>query len=373
MAGVRLSQVRKSFGATHVVKGVDLDIADGEFIVLVGGSGCGKSTLLRMVAGLEEPTSGEISIGGRSVNGVAPRDRDIAMVFQSYALYPHMTTRENMAFALRVRRTPDAEVARAVNEAAELLGITSLLDRYPREMSGGQRQRVAMGRAIVRRPQAFLFDEPLSNLDAGLRSHMRVELKRLHHRLRTTTIYVTHDQVEAMTLADRIALMSGGVVQQLGAPGELFDWPANRYVAGFLGSPTMNFFDAMADNEVVEAGGVRLNVASEILRGDVRGRVIAGVRPHTLTLRRHNDSDGRIDGVLEVMEPMGWETHLHVRVGDSRLVARVDTPEVSGLAIGQPLTLWVPPTAVRLFDAVTEKALCGPPDGPVLDEQREAS
>ena len=243
MASVSIRGVRKSFGSTTVLHGVDVDIADGEFCVLVGPSGCGKSTLLRMIAGLEEIGGGEIAIGGRVVNKVPPRQRDIAMVFQNYALYPHMTVRDNMAFSLKLASAPRAAMDERVARAAGILGLGALLDRYPRQLSGGQRQRVAMGRAIVRDPQVFLFDEPLSNLDAKLRVNMRAEIKELHQRLRTTTVYVTHDQIEAMTMADRIVVMQGGRVEQIGTPLDLYDRPANRFVAGFIGSPAMNFIE----------------------------------------------------------------------------------------------------------------------------------
>src|SRR2546429_3761218 len=240
MAAVSIRAVRKNFGSTQVIRGVDIDIADGEFCVLVGPSGCGKSTLLRMIAGLEEITDGESSIGGRVVNRVAPKERDIAMVFQNYALYPHMTVRDNMSFALMLAKQRKAEIDTRVQRAAEILGLTQLLDRYPRQLSGGQRQRVAMGRAIVRNPQVFLFDEPLSNLDAKLRVQMRTEIKELHQRLKTTSVYVTHDQIEAMTMADKIVVMRDGVVEQIGDPLSLYDRPNNTFVAGFIGSPAMN-------------------------------------------------------------------------------------------------------------------------------------
>src|SRR5476651_994243 len=241
MASVAIRDVRKSFGAAAVIHGVDVAITDGEFVVLVGPSGCGKSTLLRMIAGLENITSGEISIGGRVVNALPPKERDVAMVFQNYALYPHMTVAENMAFSMKLRGARQGEIQNRVNRAAEILGLLQLLGRYPRQLSGGQRQRVAMGRAIVRDPQVFLFDEPLSNLDAKLRVQMRTEIKELHQRLETTTIYVTNDQIEAMTMADRIVVMHGGRVEQIGTPLELYDRPANQFVAGFIGSPAMNF------------------------------------------------------------------------------------------------------------------------------------
>src|SRR5436853_2879730 len=241
MASVGIRDVKKAFGTTHVIHGVNISIADGEFVVLVGPSGCGKSTLLRMIAGLENITGGEIRIGGRVVNDVPPKDRDIAMVFQNYALYPHMTVYDNMGFSLKLRGAPKAEIKSRVERAANILGLKALLDRYPRQLSGGQRQRVAMGRAIVRDPQVFLFDEPLSNLDAKLRVAMRTEIKELHQRLETTTVYVTHDQIEAMTMADKIVVMNSGMVEQIGAPLDLYDRPDNLFVAGFIGSPAMNF------------------------------------------------------------------------------------------------------------------------------------
>ncbi len=293
MATLSFDGVEKRYGAVQVLHRVDLEVADGEFVVLVGPSGCGKSTLLRCIAGLEEITGGELRIDGRRVNDVAPRDRDVAMVFQSYALYPHMTVRENMGFALQLRKHP--ETAARVDEAARMLGLAHLLDRYPRELSGGQRQRVAMGRAIVRRPKVFLFDEPLSNLDASLRNQVRVELRRQHAELRTTTVYVTHDQVEAMTLADRIVVLNGGVVQQVGTPSELFFEPANRFVAGFIGSPGMNFLAGL-DADVI---GVRPN--------DVR---FGASEPHEVE--------------VELVEQLGYEAMVHLRLGADTLVARVE-------------------------------------------------
>src|SRR6186713_424209 len=258
MASVEIRDVQKYFGGTHVIRGVSVSIADGEFAVLVGPSGCGKSTLLRMIAGLEEIGQGEISIGGRVVNDVPPKERDIAMVFQNYALYPHMKVRDNMAFSLLLAKRPQAEVDARVAKAAGILGLNELLDRYPRQLSGGQRQRVAMGRAIVRNPQVFLFDEPLSNLDAKLRVVMRGEIKSLHQRLKTTTIYVTHDQVEAMTMADRIVVLNAGRVEQIGAPLDLYDRPANQFVAGFIGSPSMNFLTGTITDKGFAAPGIVL-------------------------------------------------------------------------------------------------------------------
>ncbi len=362
MSSVTLRSVEKSFGDTHVVRGIDLEIGDGEFLVLVGPSGCGKSTLLRMLAGLEKPTSGEIAIGDRVVNDVAPRDRDIAMVFQSYALYPHMTVRQNMGFGLKVRGTAPSEIDAAVTEAARILDITHLLDRFPKQMSGGQRQRVAMGRALVRRPQVFLFDEPLSNLDAALRAQMRVELKQLHQRLGVTTVYVTHDQVEAMTLADRIALMHRGLMQQVGPPRELYDWPANRYTASFLGSPGMNFLDATVVGDVVRGKGVALRVEPEILAGPlVDGPVVVGVRPHDIHRRPPVSEPGTIAGTVLVLEPMGWETHVHVDVGGATWVARFDAEDAATLEPGDGVTLYVDPAAVRAFDSSSGDALCRRP------------
>src|SRR5690242_11652142 len=263
MGAVSINNVRKSYGSIEVLHGVSVDIADGEFVILVGPSGCGKSTLLRMIAGLEEITAGEISIGGRVVNTLAPKDRDIAMVFQSYALYPHMTVEQNMGFSLKLQRVPKEETQKRVAAAAAILGLEPYLKRYPRHLSGGQRQRVAMGRAIVRNPAVFLFDEPLSNLDAKLRVQMRSEIKQNHQRLKTTTVYVTHDQIEAMTMADRIVVMHDGVIEQIGSPLELYDSPANLFVAGFIGSPAMNMINGKMDgNTFTSANGTRVDLAS---------------------------------------------------------------------------------------------------------------
>lgn len=300
MASLQFRDLKKSYGSVRVLHGIDMEVSDGEFLVLVGPSGCGKSTLLRCIAGLETISDGVLEIGDRPVNDVAPRDRDVAMVFQSYALYPHMTVRRNMAFALELKKTPQAEMDAAVERAASMLALEPLLDRYPKELSGGQRQRVAMGRAIVRRPSVFLFDEPLSNLDAALRAQLRVELKSLHHTLGTTMVYVTHDQVEAMTLADRIAVLEGGHLQQLGTPAELYDDPSNRFVAGFIGTPSMSFL--------------------EHLEGDV----VVGVRPHEVFL----DGQGagpKLDGTVDVVETLGFESFVHVTLASGdKVVARVE-------------------------------------------------
>src|SRR6476620_2195186 len=283
MASVAIRDVRKAFGSAHVIHGVDISIRDGEFVVLVGPSGCGKSTLLRMVAGLENITGGEIRIGNRVVNDVPPKERDIAMVFQNYALYPHMTVADNMAFSLKLKNAPKSEISTKVNRAAEILGLTPLLDRYPRQLSGGQRQRVAMGRAIVRDPQVFLFDEPLSNLDAKLRVSMRGEIKALHHRLKTTTVYVTHDQIEAMTMADKIVVMHDGIVEQIGAPLELYDRPVNLFVAGFIGSPAMNVLEGRIDGSGFVIGDLVLPIGNAPAASNGRPAYY-GIRPEHFRL-----------------------------------------------------------------------------------------
>jgi len=314
MAGVALRQVRKSFGSAEVIHGVDVTIEDGEFCVLVGPSGCGKSTLLRMVAGLENISAGEILIGGRVVNRVHPKERDIAMVFQNYALYPHMTVADNMGFSLAPRGEARTVIAERVRAAAEILDLAALLERYPRQLSGGQRQRVAMGRAIVRNPKVFLFDEPLSNLDAKLRVAMRTEIKELHQRLQTTTIYVTHDQIEAMTMADKIVVMHDGRVEQTGAPLELYDRPANRFVAGFIGSPAMNFLPARTNGAgVALASGFSVPVQKRL---EPDRDVLLGIRPEHLEIA----ADG-FEAEVVVIEPTGSETQLFARVGGQEIAA----------------------------------------------------
>jgi len=336
MATVTLRGLRKRYGETPVLQGVDLAIADGEYLVLVGPSGCGKTTLLRCVAGLETITAGDLLIGGRRVNDLRPRERNVAMVFQSYALYPHMTVRRNMGFSLEVARRPRAEIDAAVDEVAALLDIEPLLDRLPAQLSGGQRQRVAMGRAIVRRPDVFLFDEPLSNLDAALRNHMRVELKRLHRRLQATVIYVTHDQIEALTLADRIVVLNGGVVQQVGTPRELFDTPANVFVATFIGSPSMNLLPAVGHGDTSAVEGLDGGVP---VAGD--GPYTLGVRPTDLRL-----GDGPLQGVVDVVESLGAEALVHLRLGPYEIVAQV--PEPSGHTAGQTVPIGL--ARVHRFD-----------------------
>src|SRR5919109_102122 len=332
MAQVLLKDLNKKYDEVHAVKDVNLHIRDKEFMVLVGPSGCGKSTTLRMVAGLEEITGGEIVIGDRVVNDLPPKDRDIAMVFQNYALYPHMTVYDNMAFGLKMRKFPKAEIAKRVQDAAEILGIQELLKRKPRQLSGGQRQRVAVGRAIVRHPQVFLFDEPLSNLDAKLRVQMRVELKRLHDRLETTAIYVTHDQVEAMTLGDRVVVMKDGWIQQVGEPLELYSRPANKFVAGFIGSPAMNFADVAitgADGAMrAHNAGFGIDVPRELaprLLPYADREVIVGIRPEDLRVANGSDPPGLcIDAVVEVVEKLGSEILLDLQVGGQSMVAAVE-------------------------------------------------
>jgi multiple sugar transport system ATP-binding protein len=363
MAQVLMKDLNKKFDEVHAVKDVNLHVRDKEFMVLVGPSGCGKSTTLRMVAGLEEISSGQILIGERVVNDLPPKDRDIAMVFQNYALYPHMTVYDNMAFGLKMRKFAKPEIEKRVKEAAEILGIQELLKRKPRQLSGGQRQRVAVGRAIVRHPQVFLFDEPLSNLDAKLRVQMRVELKRLHDRLETTAIYVTHDQVEAMTLGDRVVVMKDGWIQQVGEPLELYGHPANRFVAGFIGSPAMNFAEvtiAEANGDLwAEAPGLRVKVPAEgvaRLRPYKGQGVTLGVRPEDLHVSSAADPPGSaFDAVVDVVEPLGSEILLDVRVGPSSMVARVE-PTVR-LKVHEAVKLALQRERVHFFDAKTEAAI----------------
>ncbi|MGE0240736.1 MAG: ABC transporter ATP-binding protein [Parvibaculaceae bacterium] len=348
MAEVEIRDARKAYGNAQILHGVSVDIADGEFVVLVGPSGCGKSTLLRMIAGLESITGGEIAIGKRVVNNVPPKERDIAMVFQNYALYPHMTVAENMGFSLRLKNAPKDEIAQKVRKAADILGLAPYLERYPRQLSGGQRQRVAMGRAIVRDPQVFLFDEPLSNLDAKLRVAMRAEVKQLHQRLKTTTIYVTHDQIEAMTMADKIVVMNDGEVEQIGAPLELYDRPRNRFVAGFIGSPAMNFISgrlAGADGALAfEAdGGIRLAVDGTITGAS--GQLVAlGVRPEHLVL-----GDDGIKAQVTVVEPTGSEVQVNARAANGDEIVAVFR-ERHSFSPGETIALKPQAGAMHLFD-----------------------
>ena len=350
MASVTIRDVVKAFGATQVVHGVNISIEDGEFVVLVGPSGCGKSTLLRMIAGLENITGGEIRIGDRVVNNLPPKERDIAMVFQNYALYPHMTVAENMAFSMRLRRAKRAEIDMRVNRAAEILGLTKLLGRYPKELSGGQRQRVAMGRAIVRDPKVFLFDEPLSNLDAKLRVAMRAEIKELHQRLRTTTVYVTHDQIEAMTMADKIVVMRDGIVEQVGAPLDLYDQPMNVFVAGFIGSPAMNLLNGRIEGgSFVADGGLQLPLPAA--RAGMTNRpAVYGLRPEHITL-----SDSGVPVEVVVVEPTGSETLIVVKGGHTEL----DCLFRSRILPNPGETLRIQPDTahVHLFDAESGRRL----------------
>ncbi len=331
MAAIALKALKKNYGNVEAVKGVSLDINDGELIVLVGPSGCGKSTLLRMVAGLESITGGELHIGGRNVSRVEPAERDIAMVFQNYALYPHMSVRENLAYGLRNRRVPKADIETRVAEAARILEIGQLLERRPGQLSGGQRQRVAMGRALVRHPAAFLFDEPLSNLDAKLRVQMRVEIRRLQRRLRTTSIYVTHDQLEAMTLADRLVVMNGGRIEQIGTPMEVYERPETLFVAGFIGTPPMNLL------KVSEIGTHVSNIP-----GLPKGTDIVGVRPDALArVAPESGPSAAFTGVVELIEPLGGEFHVHLRPGQDRELFVAKLTAIEGLTEGKQTTLHV--------------------------------
>jgi multiple sugar transport system ATP-binding protein len=359
MAEVVLQQVVKRFGDVEAVRAIDLDIPDNEFVVLVGPSGCGKSTTLRMIAGLEELTSGDIRIGGEIVNDLPPKDRDIAMVFQNYALYPHMTSFENMAFGLKLRKVPKEEIRQRVEHAARILDISELLDRRPKALSGGQRQRVAMGRAIVRNPKVFLFDEPLSNLDAKLRVQMRTEIKRVHQKVKTTTVYVTHDQVEAMTLADRVVVMNNGIIEQIGPPQELYHNPRTRFVAGFIGSPAMNFIPCRLEQN---GGDMRVRISDAIAlpvpaakaaryaKSKAR-ELILGLRPEHITEARGNGASmaSRFSVILDVVEPMGMETMVFFTVNGTEVCGRAD-PAAAPDA-GESMTLQANMDHMHLIDA----------------------
>jgi multiple sugar transport system ATP-binding protein len=351
MASLQIVDVRKAYGSTQVIHGVDIAIDDGEFVILVGPSGCGKSTLLRMIAGLENISGGEIRIGPRVVNDVAPKDRDIAMVFQNYALYPHMTVADNMAFSMKLKKASKSEIEERVSKAADILGLTKLLDRYPRQLSGGQRQRVAMGRAIVRDPQVFLFDEPLSNLDAKLRVQMRTEIKQLHQRLKTTTVYVTHDQIEAMTMADKIVVMHDGIVEQMGAPLDLYDRPANLFVASFIGSPSMNFLKGhLQHGHFVSNSGITLPVANAPA-GSNGKPIVYGIRPEHFIL----DGSNGLPAEVAVVEPTGSETQVYAKFGGSEIVG-VFRERINAQP-GQQIRVTPDPNLVHLFDEQTGKRI----------------
>ncbi len=361
MSDLKITGLHKSYGAYHAVKGIDLEVASGEFMVLVGPSGCGKSTLLRTIAGLEEASEGRIEIGNKDVTWARPRDRDIAMVFQNYALYPFMNVRDNIAFGLQARKVASAEIDRRVQRAADMLGIGPLLQRFPRELSGGQRQRVAIGRAIVRDARLFLFDEPLSNLDAQLRDDMRVEIKRLHRELRRTMIYVTHDQIEAMTLADRVVLLRDGRIEQMGSPLDLFERPKSLFVAGFLGSPRMNFLPAQRSGDaVVLADGTRLPISDKVpgaaSGGDDRA-VILGIRPQHVSLSGPSMLPGRarIAVTVELVQPTGSRLHVTLPMGGTSIIAELEVQDVSGP--GQQITIDIDMTRVILIDPQTEAVI----------------
>jgi sn-glycerol 3-phosphate transport system ATP-binding protein len=351
MADVNLKDVYKSFGKTEVIHGISCDINDGEFIVILGPSGCGKSTLLRMIAGLEVITAGEIEINGDVVNLLEPADRDIAMVFQNYALYPHMTVFKNMAYGLKIRRMPKEEIQKRVQKAAEILELTEFLNRKPRQLSGGQRQRVAMGRCIVREPKVFLFDEPLSNLDAKLRVQMRFEIRKLHEDLKITSIYVTHDQVEAMTLGDRLIVMDNGYAAQIGTPLEVYEHPATKFVAGFIGSPAMNFMDARfgADGKSVEMpGNISLPLANGFLPGHSGKEVVLGIRPEHFELAK--EQAGVMSLMVDHVELLGADTLVHGHFGDSQTLLTVRLPDVQHFKKHTVLDFMVPPSKLHLFD-----------------------
>jgi multiple sugar transport system ATP-binding protein len=365
MAQVSLRNIVKRFDDTIAVRGINLDISDKEFVVLVGPSGCGKSTTLRMIAGLEEISDGEISVDGEVVNDVPPKDRDMAMVFQNYALYPHMSVFENMSFGLRLKRYPKAEIHRRVNEAARILDLTELLDRKPRQLSGGQRQRVAMGRAIVRNPKVFLFDEPLSNLDAKLRVQMRTEIKRVHQKVKTTTVYVTHDQVEAMTLADRVVVMNGGTIEQVGTPHDLYHRPRTRFVAGFIGSPAMNFIPCRLEQN---GAGLTVRLSDQIVlplpgqraehyRKAIGKPLIFGLRPEHITEPRGEGRDAHCEfsAALDVIEPMGMETMVFFGINGVEVCARCEPSSVP--ASGQSMRLYPNLTHMHLIDPETQLVL----------------
>ncbi len=350
MANLSLKQLTKAYGPVEVLHGIDLEIADGEFVVLVGPSGCGKSTSLRMIAGLEDITAGEVHIAGRLVNNLEPKDRDIAMVFQNYAIYPHMTVRKNIAFGLWTSPMSKADKAARIEEVARILDMSDLLDRKPSQLSGGQRQRVAIGRAMVRNPAVFLFDEPLSNLDAQLRTQMRLEIKKLHQRVGNTIVFVTHDQVEAMTLADRIVIMKDGHIQQVGTPDEVFHKPANTFVAQFIGAPSMNMLEATGNGDEVSLASGQ-SVKSTVTTGKGR-KLLVGLRPDDLVL---DSSNPILSGKVSVREPLGSETLIYVNAADGEIVAKISGKDVPG--VGDTVYLGASADALHIFDTDTGAAL----------------
>ena len=363
MARVKIRSLSKAFGGTVAVRDLDLDIADNSFVVLLGPSGCGKTTTLRCIAGLEKPDKGEIYVGDELVNDLAPKDRDVAMVFQSYALYPHMTVYDNMAFPLKLRKIPKEDIKKRVLETAELLRITNLLDRKPKQLSGGERQRTALGRAIVRNPKVFLMDEPLSNLDAKLRVYMRVELKRLQKEIGVTTIYVTHDQVEAMTMADKVAIMNNGLLQQFGGSSEIFDRPASLFVAGFIGSPPMNLVDCTLiekdENAYLDAAAFVVpipNDVRDVVRDKAQGsELVLGVRPENVILTKKRTPETLTEGEVYTTEPLGSETIIDLKIGEDIIKSRV-APDFL-VDPGDRLSISINPERTHIFDKKTEKAI----------------
>lgn len=355
MATIALNKICKSYGELQVIHDIDLDIASGEFLVLVGPSGCGKSTLLRMIAGLEDISGGDLHIGGSRVNTLTPAERNIAMVFQDYALYPHMTVADNMSFGLKMRGMEEGEISRRVENAANVLKITDFLQRRPAQLSGGQRQRVAMGRAIVREPAAFLFDEPLSNLDASLRVEMRLEIAKLHNQMKATTVYVTHDQVEAMTLADRIAVMNAGVVEQIGTPLDLYRKPGSLFVARFIGSPTMNTIEAsFVDNNTIRVLGRPVSGVEKNSDYTTANAVTLGIRPEDLTIC--SPEDAWFSGEIAVAERLGSQTYVYVEIGDTRMLT-AELPRGDDVTVGEKIHLRGNPGAIHLFDKSTGRRL----------------
>jgi len=352
MASIELRNIQKSFGPTVVLRDISFTVREDEFVVLVGPSGCGKSTILRTIAGLETPTSGEVWIGGKNITAVHPRDRDIAMVFQSYALYPHLSVYDNMAFGLKMRKVATEEIDRRVKEAAQFFELTDLLQRKPKQLSGGQRQRVALGRAVVRHPSAFLFDEPLSNLDAKLRAHTRTEISRLHKRLKTAMVYVTHDQIEAMTLGERIVVLKDGIIQQIDTPLNVYRQPSNKFVAGFIGSPAMNFIPGDRDGNAFHGGALKFNLPS---LHNCPARLTLGLRPEQINVGAHDNNRVSFDLNVDVVEPIGNELLVYGRVGDHQLVVRCD-PRTEVMPDSR-LPVFFDPHTVHYFDAQSESAL----------------